>query len=35
VRTALRMLLTFRSLMDVGNLDQYAPAIEVITHYVR
>jgi hypothetical protein len=30
VRAALRMLLTFRDLSDVGDVDQYAPAIDII-----
>jgi hypothetical protein len=35
VRAALRMLLTFRDLTDVGDVEQYRPAIDVITEYVR
>ncbi|MDQ3701527.1 MAG: hypothetical protein M3442_11500, partial [Chloroflexota bacterium] len=33
VRAALRMLLTFRDLRDVGNVEQYRPAIDVIAEY--
>jgi uncharacterized protein (TIGR02569 family) len=35
VRAALRMLLTFRDLKDVGDVEQYVPAIDVIAEYVR
>jgi len=35
VRAALRMLLTFRDLKNVGDVEQYRPAIDVITEYVR
>jgi uncharacterized protein (TIGR02569 family) len=35
VRAALRMLLTFRDLRDVGDVEQYRPAIGVITRYLR
>jgi uncharacterized protein (TIGR02569 family) len=35
VRAALRMLLTFRDLTDVGDAEQYRPAIDVITRYGR
>lgn len=35
VRAALRMLLTFRDLKDVGDVEQYRRAIDVITRYVR
>ena len=34
VRAALRMLLTFRDLKDVGDVEQYRPAIGVIERYV-
>jgi uncharacterized protein (TIGR02569 family) len=34
VRAALRMLLTFRDLEDAGDVEQYRPAIDVITRYL-